>query len=58
MSDLNSATSIQTPVEQYCNDKQILANTGEPDQTPNFAASDLGLQNLPLLHSFKHINKL
>ena len=26
------------------------ANSGDPDQTPSFAASDLGLHGLPMSH--------
>ena len=29
--------------------KLLLANCGDPDQTPHYAASDLGLHCLPLL---------
>ena len=29
---------------------ELFANSGDPDQTPHFAASDLGLQCLPVSH--------
>ena len=28
--------------------KMLLANSGDPDQTPHYAASDLGLHCLPM----------
>ena len=29
---------------------KLLANSGDPDQTPRSAASDLGLHGLPVTH--------
>ena len=40
-------------------DRQAWANSVDPDQTPQNAASDLGLHRLPLIQQcFRHINRL
>ena len=31
--------------------RKIFANSGDPDQTPHYAASDLGLHCLPMSHN-------
>ena len=39
-------------------DRQVLANSVDPDQMPQNAASDQGLHNLPLIQQyFKYINR-